>query len=314
MQSVFFRAWFWSALILSVAIPAWADGVALPKNGGVLILNGRSLTEAKQLQVKGDRAPLLAVHPSSNILAGLADGALTFWNLPSYAEASRHVDPLFDDAADIAFSADGTTLYILSPSLGAVLRFELASSKVVGTLPVPGGPPRWMSVTSEGVLVGQEHAVCLVSADPETGLLAQYLFPEKLKSAAMLGGRIFLGREGAAGLDSFEAKTGRMIAFYPTSVPLRQLLSDRKGSVLALTEMGEVQAWTPDATRPKWRFRAPGLSADRMVTGGDGATVYLFDSQSQVLVALDTAAGTENARITLSGVGAGLPVIFSGTP
>jgi hypothetical protein len=311
-----FRERLVSALFLLIFSGAvQADGVAIPREGGFLVLNGDSLTEARTVEMGGADVPKLAVHPSSPILAGLSEDRLTFWNLPSFAEASRHQDSLFKGVVDIDFSDDGTVLYLLSAELRAVIKFDLSSSQVSGTLPVPGGQPLWLQVHAEGVLVGQEHSVSLLSADAEKGLLSQFRFPERITSALVKGQSLFLTRVGSAGVDTYEARTGRAIGFLPTASTLKQLIGGVKGDGLyALSGNGAVQAWSADGSRPRWTFPAGALSFDAIVTGGSGSALYAFDQDSQVLVALDSGLGKESARVNLGGVAGWKPVVFSGTP
>jgi hypothetical protein len=296
-------------LLLSSAVQA--DGVAIPKEGGFLVLDGSSLAEVRTVEMGGDDVPKLAVHPSSPIMAGLRADELTFWNLPSFAEASQHRDPLFEGVVDLEFSEDGATLYLLSSELRAVIAFDLASSRVSGTLPVPGGDPLWLEVHPQGVLVGQEHSVSLLSADAEEGLLSQFRFPEKVSSALVNGQGLYLVRAGTAGVDSYEVQSGRAIGFLPTSSVLKQLVAGVKGDgMYALSESGAVQAWTADATQPRWTYPAGVVVFDAIVTGGSGSTVYAFDHSSQTLVSLDSALGKENSRVNISILAASRPVVY----
>jgi len=311
MEKTFRRWWFLGVLWLLSAASTLADGVAVPTAGGVLVLSGRTLTEVRSLEFKEQEVPRLAVHPSSPILASLSGDRLQFWNLPSFAEASRHENALFEGAHSLAFSQDGAALFLLSPELRAVLKFDLATSRVVGTLPVPGGDPLWMEVIPEGVLVGQADSLSLLSPEPRLGLLAQFRFPDRLNSAAVERGRLLLAREGVAGLDSYEIKTGRAVEFVPTSSTFEHLVSEA-GRLYALSPGGEVQALSPDASRALWTYSDSSLSPDRLVAGADGSLLYVFDHSKGVLISLDALSGQENARIQLSGAGRGVPVIFTG--
>lgn len=298
-------------LFLLMSSPIWAEGLAVPTEGGVLVLDGRSLTEIRTLSLGGRETPRLAVHPTSPVMAALVGEQLVFWNLPAFAEASKHTDNLFSGVTSMEFSADGASLFLLSPDLRAVLKFDLASSKVVGTLPVPGGNPAWMEVTSEGPLVGQERAVSLLAVDPDKGLLAQYSFPDSIAAAVVTQGRIMLARTGIAGVDSYELKTGRAIGFVPAAGVVKDLVVGA-GGLYALSSGGEVRALSSDASQTRWTYPASGTTFQLLVAGSNGTSVFCFDGSAGVLVSLDAVAGQENARINLSGVGAAKPVVFSG--
>ena len=297
-------------LFLLLTGSAWAEGLAVPTEGGVLILDGRNLTEIRTLSLGGKETPRLAVHPSSPVMAGLAGDQLVFWNLPPFTEASKHQDTLFSGVDSMAFSADGSTLFLLSPELRAVLNFDLATSKVIGTLPVPGGSPEWMKVTPDGLLVGQENSVNLLSTSPDKGLLAQYSFPDSIVAAVVSQGRIILARAGIAGIDSYELKTGRAIGYVPAAGVIKDMVAGT-GGMYALLNGGEVRALSADGSQTRWTYPASGSTFQQIVAGANGSSVFCFDRSAGVLVSLDAVAGQENARINLGGVGAAEPVVIS---
>jgi outer membrane protein assembly factor BamB len=288
-----------------------AEGLAVPIQGGVLILDGRSLTEIRNLNLGSKETPRLAVHPSSPVMAGLAGDQLVFWNLPAFAEASKHSDTLFPGVSSMEFSADGSSLFLLSPELKAVLVFDLATSKIIGTLPVPGGRPEWMKVTPDGVLVGQKNAVNLLSTSPDKGLLAQYSFPDSIGAAVVTQGRIILARTGMAGFDSYELKTGRAIGYVPAAGVVRDLVVGT-GGMYALLNGGEVRALSADSSQTRWTYPSSGATFQQIAAGPNGSSVFCFDNSAGLLVSLDAVAGQENARVNLSGAGAAEPVVVSG--
>lgn len=311
MKKVFKERLVAALFLLLLSSIVQADGVAIPKVGGFLVLNGNSLTEVRTVEMGGEDVPKLAVHPSSAVMAGMSADKLTFWNLPSFAEASRHSEPIFAAVTDLAFSADGSTLYLLSGELRAVIKFDLATSRVSGTLPVPGGEPLWLKAHAKGVVVGQENSVSLLSATAEEGLLSQFRFPEKISSALVREERLYLTRAGVAGIDSYEVQSGRAIGFLPTANPLSRLVGGVTDGLYALSQNGEVQAWTVDAAQPRWTIQSGGVAFDELVTGGDGSTVFAYAEASQTLVSLDTALGKENARVNLGASFRRSPVVFS---
>lgn len=287
-----------------------AEGLAVPVEGGVVVLDGRSLAEVRRVELSGSGVPQLAIHPSSSVLAGLVGEQLVFWNLPALAEASKHKDSLFSGVNAMAFSVDGSSLFLLSPELRAVLKFDLATSKVTGTLPIPGGVPVWMRVVPDGVMIGQENAVSLLSPIPGKGLLAQYSFPDSIRSAAVNQGRILLARTGIAGVDSYELKTGRAIGFVPAADVVKDLVAGA-GGLCALSRGGEVRALSSDAAQTRWVYPAESAPLQALISGG-GGTVFCFDGKTGTLVSLDAVAGQENARISLSGTGTAVPVVVNG--
>lgn len=298
-------------LIILFCSAARADGLAVPVKGGFSVLDGKTLAVVRAVEMGGEDVPKLAVHPSSPILAGLSGQRLVFWNLPSFAEASTHSDSLFAGVTELGFSPDGTTLYLLSDELRAVIKFDLASSRVSGTLPIPGGPPLWMKAYSSGVLVGQDDTLSLLSPNAEKGLLAQFRFAQKVSSALMIGENLLVARAGLAGIDSYQALTGRAVQFMPTASGFKQLVGSGGGSFYALGGAGDVSAWTTDALRPRWTHSSSPLVFDGIAMGGENARVYAFDLKGQTLVALDSALGNESARTTLAPGAVWPPVIFA---
>ena len=86
-------------LFLLLTGSAWAEGLAVPTEGGVLILDGRNLTEIRTLSLGGKETPRLAVHPSSPVMAGLAGDQLVFWNLPTFTAFLS--PPIFSMASSV---------------------------------------------------------------------------------------------------------------------------------------------------------------------------------------------------------------------
>ena len=281
--------------------PAFAEGLVIPRKGGLTVLRGADLSELRQVSTGLEReTPRLAVHPGAPVLASLSGRELTFWNLPTFTEASRHQDDLFQSACGLAFSAGGEELYVLSEAMKAVIVFDLNSSKVAGVIPVPGGVPNRIDATALGLLVRTENGVCLLSPELEDALLAQFRYPATLQSAAISGERLFLARSGEPGLDSYEAKSGRALGPIFSSSQFQAVAPlPKKSGLVALTSAGGVEAWDFGQSRATWTYGGSGLF-DNLLLSKEGTVVYALSRKTGSLVSLDAASGKELATVRVS--------------
>lgn len=312
---------FLSFLIVLFALgfqPGFAEGLVVPRNGGVTVFRGDDLSEVRQVSTGSEQeTPSLAAHPAAPVLASLSSGELTFWNLPSFTEASRHKNDLFLSARGLAFSPSGEALYILSESMKAVIVFDLNTSKVVRMIPVPGGIPKRIETTAIGLLVEIEKGVSLLSYEGEGALLTQFRYPETLQSAVISDHRIFLARSGESGLDSYEAKSGRALGPVFSGSHFKALVNlPKKAGLVALTTTGTVEAWNFGQTRASWTYGGSGGLFDLLLSNKEGTVVYALARKTGNLVALDSASGKELAmgKISTSVEGAGRMAVFSDLP
>lgn len=300
-----------SLLCLFVSSASGADGLVVPTPGGGVVLEAKSLNQVGEFSLGSASKPLLAVHPSSPILAGYTpDTGVVFWNLPSMAVASTHNDELFGDGiSSISFSQDGKSLFLLSDDLRSVVVFDLAKSEVSGLLPIPGTSPESMVVTSVGLLLGQGGGVTFVSSEPEEGLVAQFKFPQTISSTLVLGERLFIGLRSTPGIWSYQLPSGRALGFVPTEGEVKQIRSLGPGKLFCLlSDAGAIHGHDFQSPTARWTF--PG-QFNQLVVSPAGDVVYGVDRQGLNLVAVEASLGAELARVVLPS-GAGDPIGFSG--
>jgi hypothetical protein len=293
---------------------AWADGLVFPKAGGAVVLDGSSLAQGRALSLSSKSIPVLAVHPAAPIMASCTpEEGLVFWNVPSFSEASRHQDSLLKEGiVALAFSKDGEHLYLLSQALRAVVDFDLSQSKVQGLVPVPGGLPEGLEVSTSGLVVWQETGLSLLSSDPKVGLLAQFRFPEKVLAAQVLGQRLYVALRGVSGLWSYQLPNGRALGVIPTQAEIAQISSPVEGGgMLLLKSSGVVELRDLDKPQPRWTHSEGQCRFDAMAPAGQGRVVYLYDAETGTVVAVDSQLGTELARGSVPDA-KGRPVVFAG--
>lgn len=305
-KKIFFTTlWIW----LVASSVAFGEELIVPREGGVVVLDGQTLAELRRVEF-GEAPPLLSVHPQAPILASLQGGnGLVFWNLPTMVEASRHEHALFDGVSAMHFSEDGDELYLLSSKLRGIVVFDLSRSKVKGLIPVPGSPPKGFSVAESGLVVEQADGISLVSTEPQDGLVAQFRFPENLNSSVVAGAQLFVALRGVPALTSYQLPSGRVLNFMPTNGEVTYLASgSTPGEVVSLDGNGQVQKWAPAGGR-SWTGPALGVGV-RAVCASRKGRLYTFDETSGTILVLDAEAGTELARSQVVG-GSGQPVVYS---
>lgn len=299
-------------LCLTLAVVSGADGLVVPKPGGGVVLEADSLSRVTEFRIDSRSTPLLAVHPSSPILAGYTpETGVVFYNLPSLTVASTHKGELYASGVnDIAFSSDGNSLYLLSGELRSVVVLDLKTSEVSELLPVPGAGSQRLSATASGLLLNQGSVLSLIGGQADEGLLAQFRFPQDITAAQVEGERLFIGLRSVAGVWSYQLPSGRVLGFLPTEGEVKQLcaLGKSKGFCL-LNAAGALQAYDFSTPAPRWTF--PGRYG-LLLKGRAGDAVYAVDSQSSTIVSVDSRLGSELARVSVDS-GSGHPVLFSGS-
>jgi len=294
---------------------ALADGVVVPRKGGGTVLDGATLSEVGSFSLPSESVPLLAVHPVAPIMASSTpEQGLVFWNLPSFKEASRHEDPLLKDGiVDLAFSHDGESLYLLSEELRAVIVFDLKSSKVKSVIAVAGGSPQGLEVAEAGLLVRQQGGVSLLSPSPETGLLIQFRYEEKVQAAQVVGSHIYLGLQGQTGLWVYRLPEGRTVGLLSTEAEATQVSAKGTGDgLVVLTSSGGLEARSLSQGGPGWTFAGGGsYRFDSFASAPHGRVLYAQDVDTGGLVAVDSQSGSELARASLPG-SSGPVVVFLG--
>lgn len=107
-----------------------------------------------KITLRGSLTPIesIAFHPNGQqLVAGMADGKVTVWNLP--AEASRQLDTENESPASVAaVSGDGKLLATGSVSNGqpAIVVRDLANGKILHTLLGHGGPISSLAFNGDG--------------------------------------------------------------------------------------------------------------------------------------------------------------------
>lgn len=301
-------------ILFSLCAPALADGLIVPKVGGCLVLSPGTLAKEREFKMDTKAVPLLAAHPSAPVVASVTpEQGLVFWNTPGFSEASRAGDPLLKDGiVDMAFSADGNSLYLLSAPLRAVLVYDLSSSKLAGVVPVPGSDGKRIKSCEAGVLVRQDDGVSLLSPTPKPGLLAQYRYSQPLLAALCEGDRLYTSIQGDPGIWVYDLKAGQTLGLLPAQGSTVSLgpRAGEKGVVM-VESSGIVSARDFKSATPNWTYQGTPANSLGVELLSGGQSLYVFNSNSGSLVALAGDTGKVQASAEL-GSEVGRPCYFLG--
>lgn len=300
-------------LFAMVCSPVSADGLLVPKVGGCSILSAESLAVEKDLKLDSRSVPLVAAHPTSPVVATVTpEQGLVFWNAPGFSEASRSTEALLTDGiVDLAFSHDGSSLFLLSAPLRSVLVFDLATSKVSSVVPVPGGDGQRLWGCEAGILVRQGDGVTVLSPSPKPGLLAQYRYAQPLLAVLCESERLYASVEGDPGIWVYDVKAGQTLGLLPSegsTVALGRRTAD-KGVVMVEAD-GTVAARDFKSFTPNWSYRGQPASSQGVEVLRGVQSLYLYNKNDGSLVALSGASGQVLAQAVL-GSDVGRPVFFS---
>lgn len=289
-------------LTVVLVFPALADGLIASRAGGGVLLDSDTLSEVGRFQMGDNDVPLLAVHPTAPILAAHTPGeGLVFWNLPQCSEASRHQNALLGEGVvSLEFSRDGERLYLLSSRLRAVLVFELASSKIITMIPVPGGEPTGFGVGAGHLLVTQGSTISVLSTDPKEGLVAQFRFPEEVLSGLLQESRVYVALRGVNGIWAYQFPTGRTLGLLPTSTEVAEIVERANGLVLSTPSGLESQPTSGEGQG--WKAPSVGGAFDLAGITPDQRRVFALKRASGLLLILDSKTGAELGRLSLAGV------------
>ncbi len=301
---------FFLLVLLSGA--AFAEGVLVPKVGGLLVFHSTTLAPLGEIKLDTSGVPLLASHPAAPVVACLTpEKGLVFLNAPGFSEASKHTDPLFADGiVDLAFSHDGNSLYLLSSSLRGVIVFDLGASKVSGLLPVPGGEGKRLAVGEQGILVYQEEGVVLISSLPKSGLLAQYRYSQPFLSGLLEGDRFYASIQGDPGIWVYDVRAGQALGLLPSQQKVVRLCRrlGEKGLIF-LSEDGAVTARDFQTSSPNWIYTSSFTASSDSELWWGGSSVYVYEPSAGMLVSVSGQTGKPQGQVEL-GRGLGRPVFF----
>lgn len=301
-------------LLMALGGVASADGILVPKAGGLLVLHSTTLAQLGEVKLETSAVPLVASHPSAPVVACLTpEKGLVFLNAPGFSEASKHSDPLFKDGiVDLAFSQDGNSLYLLSESLRGVVVFDLSSSKVSGILAVPGGEGRRLAVSEAGVLVRQDEGLVLLSPQSKGGLLAQYRYSDPFLSGLVDGDRLYVSVQGDPGIWVYDVRAGQTLGLLPSQQRVVGLCR-REGTkgLIFLSADGAVTARDFQTSSPNWTFSSSPAASGAGELWWGGSSVYVFERGGGALISLAGQTGKLQGRAEL-GQGLGRPVFFGG--
>ena len=303
------RAVLSGCFLLGAATIVGADGLAVPVKGAIQVVDLKTVRAGRTVSLKGDDIPVLAVHPEATVMATVSpSGGLVFWNLPSFTEASRAEDPLFESVVDMRFSSQGDRVFLLSRDLKAVLVYSLSTSAVESVYPVPGGEPVGLLVGEKALWVEQKEGGALL--DLASGdLLTQWRFGARPGGAMFSEDAPVLSVPSTGGVWSFDSSTAAPKARLSGEGSYGTLLPGlSKGSFLAhRVDTGVVEFWTgPKAL--KWKAPlAPG--EHDFVLSPDGQWVYALNRETKMLTVLEGASGRELGKLPVPNL-AGRPVFF----
>lgn len=301
-------------ILFSLSGVASADGLLVPKAGGMILLHPSTLAQLGEIKLETTSVPLLASHPTDPVVAAVTpEKGLVFLNAPGFSEASKHSLALLKEGiVDLTFSQDGSKLYLLSKNLRAVVVFDLSTSKVSSVLAVPGGEGKRLESCAAGVLVKQQDGVVLLSGQSKGSLLAQYRYSQPFLSGLVDGERLYVSVQGDPGIWVYDLLAGQTLGLLPAQQSVLELArrSGEKGLIFWSSD-GTVTARDFKTSTPNWTYSSVPSTVDRGDVVWGRVSLFVFDREGGSLVCLDGQTGKAQARLEL-GRGLGRPIYFGG--
>lgn len=300
-----------AALALGLFVsPVWADGLAVPGEGVIQLVDLATIRLARTVELQGDAVPVLAVHPSQSVLASLsATSGLRFWNLPDFSEANEFEDPLLEGVIDAAFSNGGGKLYLLSEELKSVLVYDLATSEISSIWPLPGGAPLSLAVGADSVGVLQKDGATLL--DPNSGTLkAQFRFGLPVKGALLNGRTHLFSIADGGGVSAYRASSGTRLPSVGGGGAYAQLMEADGGRYYMVHESeSQLEAWDGNGSTMAWAAEL-GQGPHYVVASRDGKWVYAASRSLKSIAVLDQGSGKELGKLPLDQFG-GRPALYA---
>lgn len=299
---------------LLLAHPVWSDGLAVPGRGVISVVDLATIRVSRTVELPGEAVPMLAVHPADSVLATLSSSSgLRFWNLPDFSEASQFEDPLLEGVVDLAFSSDGTRLYLLSQELKAVLVYDLGTSTISQVWPIPGGTPVSLSVGTGSLGVLHKDGASVL--DPASGSLKfQFRFGLPVKGALLDKRVIYLSVADGGGVSRYRADNGARLDNVGGGGAYAQLLQDLQSGRLYMVHESEslLEARDGNGGTLAWSSEL-GQGPHYVMVSRDGKWVYASSRSLKSVAVLEQSSGRELGKLPLQQF-EGRPVIYGTAP
>jgi WD40 repeat protein len=272
--------------------------LAAAMESGLLIWNLDTL-EQETTPIQGN-VEHVAFSPDGSMLAFAQDDRVSLWDLRTGAEEASL--PAVGTA--LAFSADGTTLYMGgydSDTTSVLQQWDLASLELLADHSIDGYAPDSIQVSAadSGRVLACNLEACFTLDD--NGSLEPLTNPLEGNPMAISGdGTMIAGTTDAGDIVAWEATAGEQVYQFPTASYTSSMAFQPGSSILAVGSSSGIQRWDLD--------RAP-VRSTMLVSSNDGYSVNYVSISDDGRRALVTGSYDHTAIVDLPATADGEPIV-----